>query len=102
MSLRFVILGLLAEQPLHGYAIQASLETRYDDLCEPSFGDVYRTLAALSRDGLVTVAVDRIGRRPRRKVHAPRLKLPVAVLPTKLYWNCLGHTHNRHEQVWRP
>lgn len=71
MSLRFVILGLLAEQPLHGYAIQASLETRYDDLCEPSFGDVYRTLAALSRDGLVTVAVDRIGRRPRRKVHAP-------------------------------
>ena len=71
MSFRFVILGLLVEQPLHGYAIQAALETRFDELCDPAFGDVYRILAALRRDGLVTVVVDRIGRRPRRKVHAP-------------------------------
>lgn len=71
MSLRFVILGLLVEQPLHGYAIQAALEARFADLCDPGFGDVYRILAALSRDGLATVVVDRVGRRPRRNVHAP-------------------------------
>jgi DNA-binding PadR family transcriptional regulator len=71
MLLRFVILGLLAEQPLHGYAIQALLETRFADLVDPGFGDVYRMLAALRRDGLVTVATDRIGRRPHRKVYAP-------------------------------
>lgn len=71
MSLRFVILGVLAEQPLHGYAIQAVLEERFGELCDPAFGDAYRVLAALSRDGLVTVSTARIGRRPRRKVYAP-------------------------------
>jgi DNA-binding PadR family transcriptional regulator len=71
MSLRLVILGVLAEQPLHGYAIQAALEERFGELCDPAFGDVYRVLAALSRDGLVTVSTARIGRRPRRKVYAP-------------------------------
>ena len=71
MSLRFVILGVLAEQPLHGYAIQAALEERFGELCDPAFGDAYRVLAALSRDGLVTVSTARIGRRPRRKVYTP-------------------------------
>ena len=71
MSLRSVILGVLAEQPLHGYAIQATLEERFGEMCDPAFGDVYRVLAALSRDGLVTVSTARIGRRPRRKVYAP-------------------------------
>lgn len=71
MSLRFVVLGLLVEQPLHGYAIQAVLEERFGELCDPGFGDVYRVLAALVRDGLVTAAPVRVGRRPGRKVHAP-------------------------------
>ena len=71
MSLRFVVLGLLVEQPLHGYAIQAVLEQRFGELCDPGFGDVYRVLAALARDGLVTAAPVRVGRRPGRKVHAP-------------------------------
>ena len=71
MSLRFVVLGLLVEQPLHGYGIQAVLEERFGELCDPGFGDVYRVLAALTRDGLVTAAPVRIGRRPGRKVHAP-------------------------------
>jgi DNA-binding PadR family transcriptional regulator len=71
MSLRFVVLGLLVEQPLHGYAIQAMLEERFGELCDPGFGDVYRVLGALVRDGLVTAAPLRVGRRPGRKVHAP-------------------------------
>jgi DNA-binding PadR family transcriptional regulator len=71
MSLRFVILGLLVEQPQHGYAIQAALEEGFDDLCDPGPGEVYRVLGALSRDGLVSPSTTRIGRRPRRKVYAP-------------------------------
>ena len=70
MSLRFVILGLLAEQPRHGYAIQAELEQRFGDLCEPSYGEVYRVLSALARSGLVVGASARIGKRPHRKVYA--------------------------------
>src|SRR5262245_48525889 len=70
MSIRFSILGLLAAEPLHGYALQAALEERFCDVCEPSYGEVYRVLAALTRDGLVAPAVVRIGNRPRRKVYS--------------------------------
>jgi DNA-binding PadR family transcriptional regulator len=71
MSLRFVILGLLVEQPQHGYAIRAAIEEGFDELCDPGPGEIYRVLGALSRDGLVSASSARIGRRPRRKVYAP-------------------------------
>ncbi|MBY0276276.1 PadR family transcriptional regulator [Candidatus Binatia bacterium] len=71
MSLRHVILGLVVEQPRHGYALQAALEQCFGELCDPGPGEVYRVLAALSRAGLVSASTVRIGRRPRRKVYAP-------------------------------
>jgi len=70
MSIRFAILGLLAAEPLHGYAIQAALEEHFRDVCEPSYGEVYRVLGALARAGLVAPASLRIGNRPRRKVYS--------------------------------
>lgn len=70
MSMRFAILGLLAEQPLHGYAIQSALLDRLADFREPGCGDVYRALNALARDGLVACAAARVGKRPHRKVYA--------------------------------
>lgn len=69
MSIRFAVLALIAERPLHGYAIHAALEERLAQLCEPAYGDVYRALKALARDRLVAVAEQRVGRRPRRKVY---------------------------------
>lgn len=74
MLLRFAILGLLVEQPLHGYAIQAALEERFAELCEPSPGDVYRALATLERAGSVARASARVGRRPERKVYSPTVQ----------------------------
>lgn len=71
MSLRHVILGLVVEQPRHGYALQAALEECFGELCDPGPGEVYRVLGALSRAGLVSASTVRIGRRPRRKVYAP-------------------------------
>lgn len=71
MSLRLAVLGLLAEQPLHGYAIQAALEQRFAELCEPSSGEVYRALTALARDGLIAPVSARVGKRPERKVYTP-------------------------------
>ena len=70
MSIRFAILGLLAAEPMHGYAIQAALEQHFCDVCEPSYGEVYRVLAGLARAGLVAPASLRIGNRPRRKVYS--------------------------------
>ncbi len=59
MSLKFGILGLLAEQPLHAYAVK----TRFQDLLggswEVNIGQVYTTLQRLERDGLVTPAEQR-------------------------------------------
>lgn len=71
MLLRFAILGLLAEQPRHGYAIQAALEERFAELLDPSAGDVYRALSALERAGWVAASRARVGRRPERKVYSP-------------------------------
>ncbi len=71
MLLRFAILGLLAEQPRHGYAIQAALDERFAELLDPSAGDVYRALSALERAGWVAPARARVGRRPERKVYSP-------------------------------
>jgi DNA-binding PadR family transcriptional regulator len=70
MSLRHAILGLLAGEPLHGYAIQSALEGSFGDVCEPSYGEVYRVLDALARDRLVAPASARSGNRPRRKVYS--------------------------------
>jgi DNA-binding PadR family transcriptional regulator len=59
MSLKFGILGLLAEQPLHAY----SVKTRFEDLLggswEVNIGQVYTTLQRLERDGLVEPAEER-------------------------------------------
>ena len=59
MSLKFGILGLLAEQPLHAYAAR----TRFQDLLggswEVNIGQVYTTLQRLERDGMVTPAEPR-------------------------------------------
>jgi DNA-binding PadR family transcriptional regulator len=70
MSMRCAILGLLAAEPLHGYAIQSALEAHFGDVCEPSYGEVYRVLDALARDRLVAPTSARIGNRPRRKVYS--------------------------------
>jgi len=71
MLLRFAILGLLVDQPRHGYAIQAALEERFAELLDPSPGDVYRALSALERAGWIARSSARVGRRPERKVYAP-------------------------------
>lgn len=72
MALRFAILALLSEQPMHGYAIRVALDERCVGLCEPDDGEVYRVLAALRRDGLVALtetAGSASGSRRRRKVY---------------------------------
>lgn len=59
MSLRYGILGLLAERPAHGYDVK----TRYEDLLggtrEINIGQIYTTLQRLERDGLIEAEGDR-------------------------------------------
>ncbi len=53
MSLRFGILGLLAEQPLYGYDVKNRFESLLGGSWEVNFGQVYMTLQRLERDGLI-------------------------------------------------
>jgi DNA-binding PadR family transcriptional regulator len=53
MSLKFAVLGLLAEEPLHGYEVKARFERMLGGTWEVNIGQVYTTLQRLERDGLI-------------------------------------------------
>ena len=53
MSLRFGILGLLAEEPLHGYEVKQRFEDMFGGAWDLNIGSVYQVLQRLERDGLV-------------------------------------------------
>src|SRR5215471_4469229 len=59
MSLKFGILGLLAEEPLHGYEVKARFEAMLGHTWEVNIGQVYSTLQRLERDALIEPAGDR-------------------------------------------
>src|ERR1700693_1440837 len=66
MSLKFGILGLLAEQPLHGYEVKTRFEEMLGGTWEVNIGQIYTTLQRLERDRLVEPA----GERGERGKHA--------------------------------
>ena len=53
MSLKFGILGLLAQQPLHGYEVKNQFESLMGGTWEVNIGQVYTTLQRLERDQLI-------------------------------------------------
>ena len=59
MSLKFGILGLLAEQPLHAYSVKGRFEDLLGGSWEVNIGQVYNTLQRLERDQLVEPAEPR-------------------------------------------
>jgi DNA-binding PadR family transcriptional regulator len=65
VSLKFGILGLLAEQPLHGYDVKNRFESLLGGSWDVNFGQVYMTLQRLERDGLIEADG---GRGDRRKL----------------------------------
>lgn len=54
-AIRFVLLGLLKEGPMHGYEMIRRLEERSGGRYAPSPGVIYPTLQSLEDEGLVTV-----------------------------------------------
>ena len=59
MSLKYGLLGLLAEEPLHGYEVKNRFEEMLGGTWEVNIGQVYTTLQRLERDGLVRPAGER-------------------------------------------
>jgi DNA-binding PadR family transcriptional regulator len=56
-DVRFAVIDVLAEAPMHGYEIIRTLEERSGGRWRPSPGSVYPTLQLLADGGLVTAAV---------------------------------------------
>ena len=53
-ALRLIVLGLIAEEPRHGYDIIRRLRARFQGSYSPSPGSIYPILQQLSEAGLVT------------------------------------------------
>ena len=53
-EVRTLILGALAERPMHGYEVIQALEAKSRGLWRPSAGSIYPTLQLLSDEGLVS------------------------------------------------
>lgn len=69
MSIRHAILGLLADDPLHGYGLKAAYEKDLVPGAVLNIGQVYQALDKLEPDGFVTVEVVPQAERPDRKVY---------------------------------
>ena len=70
MFVRYAILSLLCEGPMHGYALREAVLSRYGFYREIDGSRVYRVLAALRAEKWVDRSPQREGRRPARAVHA--------------------------------
>ena len=71
MSVQLVILGLLSEQPRHGYELRQEVERRlYATYINLSGGSLYYNLGQLERAGYIEKAwVEQKGRYPARQVY---------------------------------
>ncbi|MDX2271239.1 MAG: PadR family transcriptional regulator [Cyanobacteriota bacterium] len=53
-DIKFILLGVLAEQPRHGYQVIKALEARHGGFYRPSPGSVYPTLQMLEEEGYLS------------------------------------------------
>ncbi len=70
MSTRLVILGMLRQQPLHGYELKQIIEDRMGDWTSIAFGSIYFALGKLAEEGLIEkIATEQAGGRPSRSIY---------------------------------
>jgi DNA-binding PadR family transcriptional regulator len=70
MSVPLTLLGLLEREPSHGYDLKRDYDSYFGRTKPLPFGQVYATLARLSRDGLVAPGAVEAGDGPDRKRYA--------------------------------
>lgn len=69
MDYELLLLGLLSGSAMHGYQLNDVIERRFPRLAGLKPSTAYSGLERLARRGLVSVATERVGRRPERKVY---------------------------------
>jgi DNA-binding PadR family transcriptional regulator len=121
-SIRYYILGLLAQQPMSGYDIKRFLKNLSWLIGSPSFGSLYPALRSLLGDGLVNVDAIPRNERQSRKIYTitetghevlrewveqpidPKASLKAFVMRLLLASNfshtgLVSHLHQRRSQV---
>ena len=67
--LELAVLGLLKEQPMHGYQLSRELGDALGGFWRVSYGSLYPTLRRLERQGAVEAVVDAAGRGRRKTTY---------------------------------
>ena len=70
MSIKHAMLGLLSEQPMHGYRLKEAFDERVGGLWGLTTGQIYQTLKALERAALLEGRGERVGARPARRIYS--------------------------------
>ena len=68
MSVKYALLGILAEKERHGYDLKEAFEERVGEFWALNFGQIYSTLDRLEANGLVEWRSEPQERRPDRKI----------------------------------
>jgi DNA-binding PadR family transcriptional regulator len=70
MSVKYAMLGILAEKDLHGYEIKNSFDEKVGDFWSLNYGQIYSTLDRLEKEDLVTHDRQAQDKRPDRKIYS--------------------------------
>ncbi len=68
MSIKYALLGILAEKDQHGYELKAGFDAKVGEFWSLNFGQIYSTLDRLEKAGLATHDRQSQERRPDRKI----------------------------------
>lgn len=74
MSIKYAMLGILAEKDLHGYELKSSFDEKVGDFWSLNYGQIYSTLDRLEKEDLVSHDRQAQERRPDRKIYRITLK----------------------------
>ena len=70
MSVKYAMLGILAEKNLHGYELKSSFDEKVGEFWSLNYGQIYTTLDRLEKEDLVTHDLQTQDRRPDRKIYS--------------------------------
>lgn len=68
MSIKYALLGILAEGDMHGYELKSRFDEKVGEFWSLNFGQIYSTLDRLEKEELVSHDREVQDRRPDRKV----------------------------------
>ncbi len=70
MSVKYAMLGILAEKDLHGYELKTSFDEKVGEFWSLNYGQIYSTLDRLEKEELVTYDRQAQDRRPDKKIYS--------------------------------